>query len=307
MEQTLRTAARRQLGAEPLSLTPLGGGFYGRVFLAKLPAPPFDVVLKLYLKPRLGAKERLQLSVLGSYGTLPMPKTLFLHEADGEAPYDVLGMEYLPGLNAGITHIPDEDARERIGDEIVENLVAWHSVVHPEGFGELDGDVFDPDWQSCYYRKAEKIFREAEEMAGNGRLTNNIYAVVRRAFARFDEIFFEPVPGARLLHGDYNTWNIQLNSEMTHAVSVIDPYGSCWGDPEMDLYQLRGANGEDFRLMAKYAQRMPLSRYFPLKDAFYEVFTEIMHYHDSGVEVDAVRLGGQANRLLQQLNAFSIR
>ena len=59
--------------------------------------------------------------------------------------------------------------------------------------------------------------------------------------------------------------------------------------------------------MAKYAQRMPLSRYFPLKDAFYEVFTEIMHYHDSGVEVDAVRLGGQANRLLQQLNAFSIR
>ena len=62
-------------------------------------------------------------------------------------------------------------------------------------------------------------------MAGNGRLTNNIYAVVRRAFARFDEIFSSRCRGTAAPR-DYNTWNIQLNSEMTHAVAAIDPYGA---------------------------------------------------------------------------------
>ena len=94
-----------------------------------------------------------------------------------------------------------------------------------------------------------------------------------------------PVESACLIHGDYTTWNIMLNEELTEATALIDPFGCMWADRELELYQLENVNGKDYRLLERYRAAVPLSPNFEVKNCFYRLFTEIMHYHDASVPV----------------------
>ena len=115
--------AAKHYGQKPVSIVPLGGGFYGRVFLAELDHEPFKVVIKIYLLDGLNGREAEQLVILGKYSTIKMPQVYFLHDADGEIPVDALAMEYIDGINAGgIIEIPPSD-RDRIADRIIDNLI----------------------------------------------------------------------------------------------------------------------------------------------------------------------------------------
>ena len=87
---------------------------------------------------------------------------------------------------------------------------------------------------------------------------------------------------------------------------VIDPFNCCFADAEMDLYQLDNANGRDYGLLEQYSQRVRLSENFALKNCFYELFTELMHYHDAHVDPIVPRVAEETEALRIQLVRFGI-
>lgn len=308
MEAFVQYAGRLASGylGRPVSrVTPLGGGFYGRVYLAECQAPPEKVVVKLYLYPRLSRREALQLETLRRHALLPMPKVLLLHDADGEVPVDALLMEHLPGVNAGITRAKDAASRERIASQVVENLLAYHAVRHPEGFGELDDADFKASWADFYRPRALSIAQKARALHDAGELDAQALRVVDRAMNGFDRIFAQPVAPS-LIHGDYNMWNVMLDERAERATGVIDPFGCCWADPEMDLYQLENANGPEYGLLNLYRRRVALSELFEVKMRFYTLFTELMHFHDANVSLKNSAVPAQADALLSTLVSLGL-
>ena len=306
MQKTVEALTRRVLRASPQKIALLGGGWYGRVFLAESKdfAP---VVIKIYLKPGLAEKETCQLKILSAHATVKMPQVYFTHTADDDIPNDAIVMEYLPGVVAGRPElVPSENGRRHIAESIIENLISYHKTVNPEGFGEINADSYEPDFTKWYLPKAESAFRKAEQMHKEGRLDDGVFGVVSKAYKNFDRIFYIPVKEARLIHGDYNTWNILLNEELTDVSAVIDPLDCCWADSEMDLWNLDHVNGRDYGLLDLYASRFPLSDNYSLKMCFYELFTQIESHYDAHVDIKESNIPQEANVFEAQMKHFGI-
>lgn len=283
-----------------------GGGYYGKVILACFSKTPYRAIIKFYFKKGLCEREKLQLEVLSRHSILKVPETYFMYRADENVPYDALVMEYIEGRNAGrLKEIP-QHAADRIAEGIVDNLIVLHRTIHPEGFGELNATCFVPDWRIYYKEKVDEIIGKAEVLFEKGRISRDCISIAREAYNKFDKIFYLPITKASLIHGDYNTWNIILNNEATEAVAVIDPYNCCYGDSEFDLYQLNNANGKEFGLLEKYKKKQPVSENFELKMAFYELFTELMHYYDSDVIPNRELVDSQATRLKSIMDMYMV-
>lgn len=217
-------------------------------------------------------------------------------------------MEYIPGFNAGNYNILEINEKNRvaIAEQIVDNLISYHRVINPDGFREIGASAFEPDWEKWYKAKADSSFSKAESFYASGKIDDVIFSVIRKAHELYDRIFYLPVKEARLIHGDYNTWNILLDESLTHVSAVIDPLNSCYADSEMDLFQLHHANGKEFKLLDIYASKFPLSENFPLKSSFYELFEHITGYYDAKVEIDYPFLAALAKELEQQMQHFGL-
>ena len=300
MQDTIRKAVMQCYGTSPGEIRGLGGGFYGRVFLVSLETEPYYVVLKLYLFPGLAAREARQTGLLAEHALLKMPRIYRVLEKEQTGlPMDALFMEYIEGVNAGNfdpAELPTE-ARDSICESIVDNLIGYHNVVNPEGFGILSSGTYCPTWQEYYQPIARGIVEKAGRLREKGQLSDRVLSVFRQSMERFGHIFRRPITQARLIHGDYNTWNVMLDRDRSRAVAVIDPFHCCWADSEFDLYQLDNANGKGYGLLERYAQKMPLSEDFEAKRRFYELYTEVAHYHDAQVEVNLEAVERLAERL----------
>lgn len=305
MENDVKSFVKTYFNTDPVSITFLGGGFYGRVYLANISTAPYRIVVKGYLFDGLCLRERDQLKLLGQHSLLQMPKIYMVHSKNDTIPVDFLAMEFLTGDNAGLIDPSAPIPWDSIGWEIVDNLLSYHAVIHSEGFGDLNGPYCD-SWTGWYFPKAEAIFHSAQEMEASGGLDPEIFSIVRLAMENFQRIFDVPVENPCLIHGDYNTWNILLDSAHTHAIAAIDPFNCCWADPEFDLYQLSNANGKQYGLLEKYRSRKKLSDNFEVKNAFYELFTEIMHYHAANVPVQKEQMLREANQLKKQMELYGI-
>lgn len=289
MTRTVINAIQKRFGQDVESIESLGGGFYGRVFGVKLKSEPYYVVAKVYLFPELAKKEAVQIKTLTPGASLVMPKIYGVYITDKkDLLYDVLLMEYLDGINAGSYDIKllSEHDKNTICTEIVDNLISIHSMKNEKGFGELSSERFYQTWQEFYRPKAEKTLEKARMLNRRGQVSDYALLVFERSFERFDKIFNLPITEASLIHGDYNTWNIMLNPERTHAKYLIDPFGCCFADSEYDLYQLDNANGKAFGLLKKYSERATLSENFEVKKRFYRLYSEIGHYHDANVSLE---------------------
>lgn len=302
MHEVVSNVIQRYYEVEPIDIHPLGGGFYGKVFLATLDKAPFKVVVKIYLKLGLAQNEGLQIVTLNKYGHIPMPKVYQVHQADQALGYDVLMMEYLEGVNAGIQPSVNEEALDYIAEKIIDNLIAYHSVSNTQGFGELSATEFVKDWRQYYKPIVDRIFSAAQSFYSKKILSKENFQIIEQAYNNFEHIFYLPVTTSSLIHGDYNTWNIMLNEELTDVRAVIDPFGCCWGDAEYDLYQLNNANGRYFSLLERYKKKCSVSENFEIKLCFYELFTELMHYHDAGVKLRDADIAVTALKLKEQMN-----
>lgn len=107
-----------------------------------------------------------------------------------------------------------------------------------------------------------------------------------------------------MIQGDYNMWNVMLDKDQSAAAAVIDPFNFCWADSELDLYQLNNANGKYFGLLENYRSKIPLSKNFEVKNSFYELFTEIMHFYDANVDVSHSNIKDEANQLRIQMKKY---
>ena len=306
MDSYAEKLTEKYYGQKPLSIAPLGGGFYGRVFLAELSRAPYKAVIKIYLYSGLNEREAAQLKILAGNSVIRMPEVYFIHHSDNEIPVDALLMEYIDGINAGGNIDLAPEIREKIADQMVDNLIACHRTIHPEGFGEINAGPYEKDWRVCFRRKADTIFPKAADMYAKGKISDSVYGTVQKAYQNFDRIFSQPVDTARLIHGDYNTWNILLNNEATECAAVIDPFNCSWADSELDLYQLNNANGKYYGLLDKYRAKVPLSSNFEIKNCFYELFTEIMHYYDADIDPAASGIPETARKLEIQMKKIGI-
>lgn len=71
-------------------------------------------------------------------------------------------MEYLEGVNAGLLKTVPPEYKHTLSNEIVDNLLSWHKVENPLGYGELNANYFALDWRDYYYNIAESVLKKAE-------------------------------------------------------------------------------------------------------------------------------------------------
>lgn len=307
MEQTARAIVKRYLGTDPQKMTSLGGGWFGRVFLAEMAGEPFRLVVKIHLLPGLAEQEACQLRALAAHATVKMPSVFYVHRATPDIPNDAIIMEFIPGVSVGsLSHSETAKNRDAIAHQIVDNLLSYHRTVNPDGFGEIGAAAFEPNWNAWYKTKADESLSKAESLYGLGKIDDVVLSVMRKAHELYDGIFYLPVVEARLTHGDYTTKNILMDEQFTHISGVIDPLGGCWADSELDLYQLNEGNGKDYDLLHIYASKCPLSENFAIKSSFYELFLHVARCYDAGVEIDYPFMAAMAKELDHQMQGFGL-
>ncbi len=179
MQETIRKAVLKHYGAEPKDVKELGGGFYGRAFLITLGKEPFLAVLKLYLFSDIVLREADQIRTLSRYAKLKMPEIYgVLEKKQSGLAYDVLFMEYINGANAAYVDAAALPERAAICEDIVDNLIAFHSAVNPNGFGALDSELYCPTWQEYYYPIAKGIACKARYLSHVGQISDRTLCVV---------------------------------------------------------------------------------------------------------------------------------
>lgn len=288
-------------GRKPVRAERLGGGYYADVYRMYTENGVCPDVVKVYKTKGMMVQERDSLCTLRAHALFPMPQVLWTQPAEESYPFDVLAMEYLDGQNGGGVRYFSKRKRKQLAEQVVDNLIAWHSTENPSGFGALCAKEFSSSWQTYYFERAQSILQAAEEMYQNGQCPNDTLQTMRTALERFDTVFSQPIRQASLIHGDYNMWNILVDKKACAVTAVIDPCNCMWADSEMDLYQLNNANGKHLGLLEAYAEKRPLSENFNAKCAFYELFTEMEHYYHSGHPIDKTRVQKQTDALKKYL------
>jgi hypothetical protein len=184
-----------------------------------------------------------------------MPDIYFV-DISGEGKYDAVAMDFINGENAGKLKKISQATVNQLSNEMIDNLIAYHKVANSAGFGQLDSKFFLPDWREYYKPIAISILQKAENLLNENKLNINTLEIMKKAVSKFDKVFYLPITQARLIHGDYNTWNIMLTEDLQHVKAVIDPFNCCWADSELDLYQLDNANGKEFNLLTTYSAKV---------------------------------------------------
>ena len=296
----LKDFVLKKTGIAPIKYSRVGGGFYADVY-------KFDfqnqepVILKVYKAIGMMKKEVAQIELLSKHSLFPMPDVLWSHFADADFGKDVLAMNFLEGENGGNALYLNPAKKARLAEQVIDNLLAFHNVHNPDGFGQIDGDRYYKTFNEYYKEKAVDILGMANKLNKDGQLTDYVLNIVNMAVNSFDKIFYLPITEASLIHGDYNMWNIMIDKKNCKVTAVIDPCGCMWADSEYDLYQLNNANGKHLKLFETYEKKKKLSENCLQKMAFYELFTEIEHYFNSGYPVIQKLMKKQADNLKRYL------
>jgi len=307
MQNIVESIVQKYYSVIPTNVKPLGVGFYGRVFWAELDTAPFNLVVKIYLFPLLAEREARQIKTLSAYSVIKMPEVFHVRVTNSDIPHDAIIMEYISGINAGDENLVISDnSRETIAESVIENLLSYHKTVNPKGFGEIDAESYTPIWKSYYKTRVDAALCKAEQMHTKGMFDKYAFYMLENACENYDGIFYLPIAEARLIHGDYNTWNVILDETITRVKAIIDPFNCCWADSELDLYQLNNANGKYYKLLDIYSAKFPLSENFLLKMHFYELVSEINHYYDANIDINRSQITAVANALETQMKYFGL-
>lgn len=274
----------------------IGGGYYADVYRFDYPKNEIKIV-KVYKTKGIMQREISQIEMLSKHSLFPMPKILFTYSADEKFTYDFVVMEFLDGKNAGEVFFLNKSRRKSISNQVVDNLLSFHNVHNKKGFGEFGSEKYYKTFNEYYKIRCLLILKKATELNVRGELPASVYDIMREATERFEEIFYLPITESSLIHGDYNMFNILIDKKRCKITAIIDPCGAMWGDNEFDLYQLNNANGKHYNLFENYASKKKLTENFREKIAFYELFTEVEHYYNSGYPVKLKHLKKSAEVL----------
>lgn len=295
--RSVERACRKQFGAGPDAIKPVGGGYYGSVYFAACGMK--TAVFKLYLLPGLAEKEAQQLAVLREHLPLPVPEVFGVYREEGL--YEALVMEKLAGINGGSLRLARRRKKDRmrLTASLIDALVALHEAP-VEGFGEIGGETY-ADWEACYRARLDDVRAKLER--SNRPVPPEIREQMEEAYRNLSRVLCEPVKRPSIVHGDLNLWNVLADPDTMRITGVIDPFGCCRADRELELFQLEHATGKRFALLPEYRKRVPLSTYFDIKKDYYHFWDDIKHLALAGQyeEKPLVRLGRKLLRELEML------
>lgn len=300
MLKEVKSFVLNKLQLSEANVSRIGGGFYADVYKFDFQNKETQII-KVYKSQGIMIKEVSQIQLLSRYALFPMPTAIWTHSANDSFAYDILAMDYLEGENGGKAFYLNPTKKAKLAEQVVNNLIAFHNVHNPNGFGQIDSDRYYKTFNEYYKEKAVDILNMSKKLHNDGQLTDYVLNIVSKAVENFDKIFYLPITEASLIHGDYNMWNVLIDKKNCKVTAIIDPCGCMWADSEYDLYQLNNANGKHLKLFETYANKKTLSENCNQKMAFYELFTEIEHYHNSGYPVIQKLIKKQADNLKEYL------
>lgn len=303
LESVLPKVIDKYLNTKIISSFYSGGGTFGVVYTVV--TLEGKIVIKAFRGFGMHKTQAYETKTLSNYSTVPMPKTLFLHDADEDIPFDIMGMECMPGVTASEINprfrLPSK--KRKLANELAECIYKIHSA-HNNKFGYLETPEFD-NWIDFYKPFAKKqidwLMQHWQEP--EHQINRFVAEVMLLSWEHFDEIFAEPISNATLTHGDLDVFNFMCDPKTLQLTALIDPWQSMWADGDYDLHQLRILNGEKFGLYETYKSRFPVSETCDLKCAFYTLYKEISCYISYGTNLSFV-YQEHAAQLAHQMKHF---
>jgi aminoglycoside phosphotransferase (APT) family kinase protein len=265
-----------QFGAQVVACEKIGEGFYAHVYRVDLRSDPDRLIVKCHRHPNRAAAEASQLRELRRHAVVRVPQVYSIHLRSDDLPCDAFTMEFIPGVNASTLEFPDERTRLRFVDAVIENLLAWHAVTHPEGFGPLDGP-FHPTWVESLGPRIIAHRDALDDARHRSIYSPYVLSIIDRSCEAFDAIFANAGRRPSLVHSDYNAWNMMADPESFTLTGIIDPIDAGWSDPEIDLFHLPNAR-PDIGLLDRYLQEIELDAAFWMRYRFYRFWDDIKHY-----------------------------
>lgn len=262
------------------SVKQINQGFYGWVFLIEN-SDNTKIIAKIYKLEGYVDTEISQLDMMRKYALVSVPEVYSVSYKKDNDCFDVMFMEFINGVNAGAIKITDEKEKMAFSNQVVENILAIHEVSNPDGFGSYVDHEYCLNWESLYKLNITKLYNSLHTHKPL-IFSKKSFALMDTLYENFDKVFTDPVKENHLIHGDYNLWNLIADPKTNKLIGLIDPFGSCFADRELELFQLTNANGEDYRLLENYASHISLSSNFELKNAYYFFWDDIKHMINMG-------------------------
>lgn len=223
-------------------------------------------------------REAKQLGMLRKYALTRVPEIVAELPQNSNGYFDILLMERLPGVNAGSFKIREIAQRERFADEVIENLLAIHEITSTNGFGDYTTGEFFSCWTDYYHN----LIAPMHSALVNSQISRRIADLADELYNFFPAVFNTPVQESHLIHGDYNLWNLMIDPKTEHLIGMIDPFGSCFADRELELFQLENSYGNDYHLLEHYTNMIRLSDNFDAKKHYYRFWDDVKHYLNVG-------------------------
>lgn len=278
-----------------LSAKQINQGFYGWVFLIEN-ADNKKIIAKVYKQSGYMEHEVLQLDMMRRYALVRVPEIYSVSYEKHNGCFDVMFMEYIRGVNAAAVQITGEKDKALFSNQVVENLLAIHEASSADGFGSYTENEYSKSWESYYKSNITKLCHKVHNHKPLPFSKKSV-EIMDILYESFDNIFDKPVKENHLIHGDYNLWNLMADPENNKLIGMIDPFGSCFADRELELFQLQNANGNAYKLLENYASYISLSDKFEIKNAYYSFWDDIKHM---------VNMGYCENKRFQECGKFVI-
>ncbi|MDR1906535.1 MAG: phosphotransferase [Clostridiales bacterium] len=260
-------------GKKILGIKYLGGGFYGRVFEAKLCVPPYNVIIKLHLLNNMSELERQQTEVLRTHAKIKMPEIYGVVKKTTVSDYDAILMEKIRGKRLDTFKKFSKKHKGALAEQIIDNLINWHNVTN-DTFGEIGGKQYAA-WKDYLGAIIEKDLLIMKTLQKDNAEASILYKEIKNISEDVDRLNLDNVKAA-LVHGEYNTRNIfKVRDKIT---GVIDPFAAGFADREFALHQLDALNGKQLGLLELYKSKVKLSDNFEKKSGFYKLFLELRHH-----------------------------
>jgi aminoglycoside phosphotransferase (APT) family kinase protein len=258
------------------SVSKVGQGFYAHIYRVGLDKDPRVVILKCHKYAGRSAREQQQLEILKRHAIVKVPAVYGLHLQSELFPAEALSMEHIPGINASKIEFPDADTQQRFVELVVENMLSWHAVSNPQGFGELEGPFFR-SWRECFGRRIAAYHERIHQEDHRGVVSEYVMGVIDRSVACFERIFQNGGCRSSLVHSDYNAWNMLVDPTTYELTGVIDPLDAGWADFEIDLFHLSNCRPE-LGLLERYLREVEVEAGFWARFKFYRFWDDVKHY-----------------------------
>ena len=260
----------------------LGGGSFGMAYRVRVGGE--NKVVKLFKVSGMHRTQAVETETLAGHCLVSFPRTLFIHDEDGEIPFDALGMEFMDGITC-IEASPFKYSKKKrlsLASSLAEALRGIHSV-KGEKYGLIQDAKYDT-WFDFYRPIVDKVYNFVVEEGEDKRhrISPRMAKLVEYSYENFDRIFEEPIGEPTLIHADLNVCNIMVDTKTLELKSIIDPWRTMYADVDFELHQLFNQNGDSYYLYDTYKKKYKTSETVDLKTAFYALYNEIECYMLSG-------------------------